>query len=636
MGHGDQNLNLPGGLNFAPDEARVSELDAMMIPQTWHLARPCEDRESWERVRESEAGRRLIKEARGLASEDPLSVITNEDCLYVMETGDRSKFNPLPLVVRARMSVLPIVECLDPTGMYLSRIEDDIRMICALNSWTFPMHVKARAFHERREIFTDLASVHFAGILVATLHMLENRLSPEIRTLIREELDTRIFQPFEERVRSGQDVFWWVMVPHNWNSVCLSCILGCALSLKEDPHERAWYLAVVEKLIKHSEDGFEPSGFYIEGVGYWGYGYSHYILAAELARAVTRGKIDWLKQPRVEAISHFGYRMEIQEGAYPTFADCKREVLPPQWLMHWLNNRVDPSRLERSTEVATNPFDPIHYQFAEILHLLLLHQVDINHAYAGPEERGPREWFEDVQFLISRPGTEATTRLAATFKGGHNGSNHNHNDLGTFTVLVGREELLTDPGAEIYTKRTFSRQRYEGNLLNSFGHPVPVVAGELQFPDKTYHRTGYGRDAYTLLVARSFTPERDRVVIEMDRAYRVPTLINLIRAFTYDRTGEGSVEVWDKIKYSEPQSFETALITYGEWDWDESRLLRVSQGGEAIEVEVSTDDGDLEFAHCIIQESSTPTRLSWRFKEPVKEASIRFLVRPVRRGKASG
>ena len=405
-------------------------------------------------------------------------------------------------------------------------------------------------------------------------------------------------------------------------------MLACALRLKEDPRERAWYVGVVEKLIRHSEDGFEPSGFYLEGVAYWVYGFSHYILAAELVRAVTGGGIDWLKQPRVEAVSHFGYRMEIQDKAYPTFADCKRDVLPAQWIMHWLNNRKDPEREVRVTGTPTAAFDPIHYQFAEIIHMLLFHQVDLNQAYAGDEVRGLREWFEDVQFLICRPRPGGQSRMAATFKGGHNGANHNHNDLGTFTVLLGREELLTDPGAEVYTKRTFSVQRYEGNLLNSFGHPVPVVNGELQFPDATYHRTGYGRDAYTLVVDSSFTDDRDRVIIEMDRAYKVPTLMNLIRAFTFDRTGSGSVEVCDKVKYSEPGSFETALITYGDWDWDGQGTLRVSMGEEAMLVEVSSEGGELEFAHCVIKESSTPTRLSWRLKKPVLEAEIRFRVIP--------
>ncbi|MEZ5278821.1 MAG: heparinase II/III family protein [Opitutaceae bacterium] len=629
MGHGDQHINLPGGLNFAPDEARVDEVMALMLPGTYHLGRPWTDRAAWEKVRRSKAGERLLEEARQYETDEPRCYFTNEDCVYVMETNDRTKFDPLPPRARSSLALLPIVECLEPTGRLIPRIEELVGRLCAVNSWTFPLHERARDFHERRDIFTDLASVHYAGNLVTALHLLGDRLSPEIRDMIRTEVDVRIFQPFEERIKSGREIFWWATVTHNWNSVLLSCMLGCALELKEDARERAWYVAVVEKLIRHSEEGFEPSGFYTEGVAYWGYGFSHYVLAAELVFGATGGRIDWMKKPRVEKVSHFSARMEIQDGAYPTFADCQKDVKSPQWLMHWLNNRIDPRRTARSTETPTEPFDPIHFQFAEILHLILFHQVDINKAYAGPEPRAIREWFEDVQFLISRPGPTASTRMAATFKGGHNGANHNHNDLGTFTVLVGAVELLTDPGAEIYTVRTFSTNRYLGKLLNSFGHPVPVVAGKLQFPDETYHRTGFGRDAYAEVIDSHFTDERDQVILALDRAYKVPDLINLIRAFTYNRTGKGSVEVLDKVKFSSPETFETALITYADWERMPDGRLRVSSQGAAVEVEVSSADGELVFDHCVIQESSTPTRLSWRFREPVSEATVRFFVRPL-------
>ncbi|MDB6028847.1 MAG: hypothetical protein JWM68_5070, partial [Verrucomicrobiales bacterium] len=40
--------------------------------------------------------------------------------------------------------------------------------------------------------------------------------------------------------------------------------------------------------------------------------------------------------------------------------------------------------------------------------------------------------------------------------------------------------VLVDPGSEVYTGRTFSSNRYESDVLNSFGHDVPVVAGKLQ------------------------------------------------------------------------------------------------------------------------------------------------------------
>ncbi len=628
MGNGDYPINLPEGLNFEPDPARVAELAALIVPETWHLGRPWSDREAWDRVRSSDAGRILLEQARACSADEPRAYITNEDCLYVMKAKDRTRFDPLPLRVRSRLALLPIAECLEPTGSLLPKIEDDIRRLCALNSWTFPLHPDAEAFYQREKVFTDLASVHFAGNLVAALHLLGDRLSPEVRTMIRDEVETRIFKPFEAKIRSGKNVDWWTIVTHNWNSVCLAGVLSCALKLKESPEERAWYLAVVEKLIRHSEDGFEPGGFYPEGVGYWVYGFSHYVVASEMATAVTGGRLDWLKKPRVEEVSHFSYRMEIQEGAYPTFADCKRDVQPPRWLMHWMNNRIDPDRPSRATTVPIHPFDPIHFQFAEVLHLLLFHQMDINHAWAGEETRAIRDWWEEAHFLISRPGAEATTRMAATFKGGDNGPNHNHNDLGTFTVLMGGVELLTDPGAEIYDERTFSKRRYESNLLNSFGHPVPVVGGQLQFPDKTFHRTGFGRDAYTTVVDTAFSAERDQVILDMDRAYKVPNLLNLTRAFTYSRTGDGSVEVSDLIKFTERDSYETALITYADWVLLDDGAIRISAEGEAVLVRVSSDDGELLFAHCVIEESSTPTRLSWRFREPVLEATIRIVVEP--------
>ena len=65
-------------------------------------------------------------------------------------------------------------------------------------------------------------------------------------------------------------------------------------------------------------------------------------------------------------------------------------------------------------------------------------------------------------------------------KGGHNAEMHNHNDVGSYTVVIGDQPVLADPGTEIYTKRTFTEHRYDSPVLNSYGHPVPVIGGQLQ------------------------------------------------------------------------------------------------------------------------------------------------------------
>ena len=89
-------------------------------------------------------------------------------------------------------------------------------------------------------------------------------------------------------------------------------------------------------------------------------------------------------------------------------------------------------------------------------------------------------------------------RFGAALKGGTNGEQHNHNDVGSFSVVLGRKMVVCDPGAEVYTARTFSARRYESKVLNSFGHAVPVIAGQLQ-------RTGLA--AHAEILRHEFTDD---------------------------------------------------------------------------------------------------------------------------------
>lgn len=285
--------------------------------------------------------------------------------------------------------------------------------------------------------------------------------------------------------------------------------------------------------------------------------------------------------------------------------------------MHWLNNRIDSSRSERTTEQPIDSFENIHFQFADQLLLILFHQVDVTRAFEGDFSNAVRDWFDDVQFLICRPKNSSAHAMAATFKGGHNGVNHNHNDLGTFTVLLGDEELLTDPGAEVYTNRTFSKDRYDGQLLNSFGHPVPVVVGQLQKP---------GEDAESVLLEARFGEEEDKIVLDLKPAYELATLEVLTRSFLFQRSGQMGVTVKDRVVYSEPESFETALITYAKWEACEDGSILIGDGNNMLKVTVASGDGELDFAHCVIEESSKPTRLSWRFRQSVKEAELTIRI----------
>jgi len=80
-------------------------------------------------------------------------------------------------------------------------------------------------------------------------------------------------------------------------------------------------------------------------------------------------------------------------------------------------------------------------------------------------------------------------------------------------VVSGRSMIVCDPGAEVYTARTFSARRYDSDVLSSFGHPVPVVAGQLQ-------RTG--ADARARVLRTEFGEAQDVLALDLRAAYAFP------------------------------------------------------------------------------------------------------------------
>ena len=145
--------------------------------------------------------------------------------------------------------------------------------------------------------------------------------------------------------------------------------------------------------------------------------------------------------------------------------------------------------------------------------------------------------------LICRPAPGAERPFGVALKGGHNAEHHNHNDVGSFVVALGNKTPLVDPGSEIYTRRTFSNERYASDVLNSWGHPVPRIGGELQET---------GRQAAARVLKTEFGDKADTLVLDLSAAYKVKSLKRLVRTFVYSREGAGSLRVTDEAEFDQP------------------------------------------------------------------------------------
>ena len=159
-------------------------------------------------------------------------------------------------------------------------------------------------------------------------------------------------------------------------------------------------------------------------------------------------------------------------------------------------------------------------------------------------------------------------------------------------------------------------------MLNSFGHPVPLVAGQMQRS---------GREAKGEVVRTEFTDEADTLELEMKSAYNVPELEKLQRILVYSRAGAGSLTVRDEVAFKEPQEFGTALITLGQWKEEGAGEWVAYDFDEAVRVKIETTGGEVEVGVEEIHEdcAGVPKRLGISMKEPVKAASVTMTITPV-------
>jgi hypothetical protein len=330
-----------------------------------------------------------------------------------------------------------------------------------------------------------------------------------------------------------------------------------------------------------------------------------------------------MQDPQVRETALFGRRMEILPNIFPAFADCHPGERPDPLLSAFLSRRYGWG-LE---EVEKEGFGLSNAR-PTALAALAVYSFS-NSASAAPQAKAGatpsplRHWFADAGILICRPTSLEQHALGAALKGGHNAENHNHNDVGSFVVAIGKDTPLLDPGSEVYTARTFGPRRYESNVLNSFGHPVPRVAGQLQVP---------GRQAAARILKTDFTAATDTLEMDIASAYRVEELKRLHRTFIFSREGAGRLTVIDEVEFNSPQEFGTALITFSPWKELEGGQLLVGKSPDALRVEITATGCKTRMRAAEIHEDlpggHIPTRLGIDMAEPVTKATIRLVISP--------
>jgi hypothetical protein len=621
-------------------EKRTNEIVQFLPKQSGCIGRPISDRAAWNKTQKDN----IIKRAEILVKTE---IPELPESLYkeYYRNGNRTNYQQAVAQKHSRLHIFTIAECIENKGRFIQPLEEIIKSICKEPSWVLPAHDHVGEIYDGKKIYIDLVSSHLSCELAIADYWLGDKFSPETKKLIRENIERRTFKPYEDTIKSGDlKRHWWINGNNNWNAVCNCNVVCTALIMIDDPAKRAWYIASAENFIAYFLNGFTPDGYCSEGINYWGYGFGHFLQLAEVVYQVTDGNVDFFNMPKVKNCAMFAFRMEVAPKLYAAFADCTFDATPPPTFLKYISKRY---------QLGYEKYE--NYQQTKYDNLKMTGIFCFDNSSTQIPKSHPRDTplvdlrteFPQGGVMIFRPKLGEQNQLAVALKGGHNAEHHNHNDIGTYEVMYAGEIPVLDPGGEVYTARTFSNKRYDSDILNSFGHPVPIINNKLQ---------NTGHNAKGTFIAKNFSDQNDSCTIDYAAAYDQNEIKKLERTFDFTRAESGktnSLTVTDKIELNSDGTFETALLTFQSFEKiqslksDEAQqiaeneiVLRIGETDDKkIRVEVSATEDEkplpLKFKTTKLTADplarKKPTRLAFKIDRPIRKAIIVTKITPAKK-----
>lgn len=601
------------------EDARVSEIAGWLAEAPGGIGPVCADRAAWSAVAADPRLSGVLKEAEKRVGA-AFPAWSDEDYLTYSRKGSRPEGERMMNARSGWLYPLVLSECLSWQGRYLPRIEETLTELLRQPTWTWPAHDKSLGSFQGSRYEVDLMAADLANDLAQTLWLLGDKLRPHTRQALLAALEQRVFAPLRASLASSAEKrHWWLAADHNWNAVCLKGVVGAALSVLPGRQDRALFAAAGEYYIRNYVKGFSSDGYTAEGPGYWNYGFSHFVALREVLMQASGGRLDVFNEAKVRQMALYGARIEMLPGNVAAFADASSNTRMDAFSLAYTSEALNLGLSGEMASVGISSTPPANASPLALASMILFAKPAVSRVAASPAVLDPlRGYFDQVGVLVVRPAPGAASRLAASIKAGGN-ANHSHNDIGSYVIALGDEQPTGDPGATRYSAKTFSKERYTIRAINSYGHPVPRIDGQLQIEA--------AQVKWSPPVV-SFTPERDEFVLDLRPAYDLWRVQRLERYFRYERVGAGRVEIEDRFEFGAAREFEVPLILRGAWRQREAGVLELWQKNERLLARIDASAPFDLLEETIDEEGKAFTRLAIRLHEKQTTGFIRVRFSP--------
>ncbi len=519
----------------------------------------------------------------------PWPVARASDFARYFRDGNRTAYESAVHARHTRLTRATLMAALGgaDSESWIDEVTDGAMVFCEQSTWCWAAHddVHARTgdvLPDRAAPFLDLGAGEVAAQLAWVDLALGDALdarSPGLRARIRQEVASRVFEPF-----LGRRDWHWLGLDgdvHNWNPWIHGNVITAACALADDPAVRAKVVALSIEGIDRYLASLPPDGAIDEGYAYWWNGAARALEALEFVEHATDGRLNAAELPLLSSVVRFPASMHVAGPWYVNVADAPARLphpVPWRTLHHWGRAVGDDAAVAHARAQQTSVADE-----SVGLGRTLLALSDQAWAAAGAgrtqgaDDHAPESvWLPSVQLMVARGASTTGPVLAA--KGGHNAENHNHKDVGAFSLAWDGAPVLADAGQPTYTAQTFGPNRYAIRTMQSGWHNAPAPWGLEQ---------RLGRDA-TATAEHTDNGATAEATYSLADAYPLPSGSRWTRKVRLERADDRVVvaDAWSLPRPEDPpfDGVLLHLLIHGEVDLIGASdvVIRPAAGGRAV------------------------------------------------------
>lgn len=604
-----------------PSIKQIEMLRSVMPKGVFQPAPVVSNRVYWDKIAASNSGKEWLNNALKSILTNPEVPIADSIYRRANKEGNRGIYKPRYYRTMQRLEGFVLAECIENKGRFLSQIEVYLEAIMDMKSWLHPNHDdNDNGVLEGRRVSIDLGARRFGSDLALTQVLLGEKLSKGVNQKITEQLQWRIVDTYLQSCKVNDENNRWIKSTSNWNSVCTSGSIFVTIATSKDADKRLVAVGSMLNSMQHYLSGFGQDGYCSEGAGYWGYGFGHYLYLAQIIHDYTDGKIDLFdagNPDKLKNVGNFPTTYQIHTGICAPFSDGVSKVSNDGGFAYNMSARKFGLKMPLASKKSKS-----HDSFSAVYQLIAWEYENVANKIETAQalELADYTYFDDFGMVISRGKQEVPLSIA--IKAGHNSENHNHSDVGTYTIVLNDKIMTGDIGAPSYIAGSFAK---DNPARSSWGHPLPRINNTLQ---------SNGREFAGTIIATTFKDSFDKVEVDIKSAYEIPSITKLIRTMENDKSGTGTIIIKDEFSASEPVTFGTALMTLSEYEIIGNKTIVLTVENQKLKVDISSDDGYLKIVDELVpvkhlREGGPAYRIGVDFIKPIRKGEITMKYTPI-------